>query len=574
MAQMAQQMMPNGVLDMIVKQAKLGEGFTGKGDVAIAMLNPKSVGMDFAKLVEEQMDASMAGPQQNPPKEVKLPFVVVLPGKSIESVFPKKTFQNTKKGAFTELTLPNGKVLAMEKGKYVILSPNAKALTVVKESNAGVLKDLRSDHALETLKGEMAIHINMRVSGPIFNDIIKTFEAGIQKQKQMMAQGGMGGMGGMAMIMMGPMNMMEKILPVYRDMISQVDAVTMTGKFVPTGLVFRELATYKEGSEWAKKIDNYKPTDKDLLGKVPSHGWVLAGGSHELPGIRTATDLYLDMFDSMLAMSPAGGLGAYRPKLSNVARDLTKEVDTMQFVIGSAAQGKGLFGMTCVMEGDSAKKITGVMETGTELIDELITKKFGQMNPSGAMPKISYKEDNEKIEAGMLDVVDITHPELAGMSERERNEMKKVLGEDRIRFYVGKPDEQTVVVTMGGATGQMAASLQAATAKKDSIMSSRWMTVPKQYLPKKPAMIMVFNGSNLYDLIISGTKKMNPMAELPAGRISCRTPVALAVELEKDTARSVCYVPTKLIKDGIVLYLSMQGGGGGGGPAPMGPGGF
>jgi hypothetical protein len=128
------------------------------------------------------------------------------------------------------------------------------------------------------------------------------------------------------------------------------------------------------------------------------------------------------------------------------------------------------------------------------------------------------------------------------------------------------------VVTFGGGTGQMAMSLKSAKTDKGTIMSSQWMTVPKQYLPKKPAMVMVFNGSNLFDLIISGMKKMAPMQELPSGRISCRTPVAIGVELEKDTARSVIYVPTKLIKDTVVLYLSMQGGGGGGGP--VGPGGF
>lgn len=568
LGQMANQAMPDGVLKMIVKEARLGDGFTGEGDVAIAMLNPKDVGMDFSKLVEERMNTMMGDGGQQPPKEVQLPFVVWLPGKSIESVFPKKDYNPTKKGAFTELSLPTGKMLAMEKGKYVILSPNAEALTVVKKSKLGVLKDLRNDHALEILRTEIGIHMDMKVAGPILNDIIKTFEKFIQKQKE-------AGGGGMGMMMMGPMAMMDKIMPTYRDLLEQVSAVTVTGKFVPTGVVVRELATYKTNSEFGRMIAAYKPTDKDLLGKLPDHNWVLAGGGHNLPGIKKAVSLYLDMMDSALEMSPVGGLGQYRAKFSKLTEDMTKEIDTLQFVIGGAAQGNGMFGMTCVMEGDSAKKITGVMKSGTELIDELINKKFGQMDPSTAMPKISYVEDNAEIDAGKLDVIDITHPELAGMSEQERGMMKKVLGEDRIRFYVAQADKNTAVVTMGGSTQQMAVSLKSAKAGTGSIMNSRWMTVPKQYLPKKPAMIMVFNGSNLFDLIISGMKKVAPEAELPAGRISCRTPVAMGIALEDDTAKSVIYVPTKLVKDSVVLFLSMQGGGGGGGGAgPMGPGGF
>ncbi|MFW5731924.1 MAG: hypothetical protein ACOCZU_01830 [Planctomycetota bacterium] len=568
LGQMANQAMPDGVLKMIVKEARLGDGFTGEGDVAIAMLNPKDVGMDFSKLVEERMNTMMGDGGQQPPKEVQLPFVVWLPGKSIESVFPKKDYNPTKKGAFTELSLPTGKMLAMEKGKYVILSPNAEALTVVKKSKLGVLKDLRNDHALEILRTEIGIHMDMKVAGPILNDIIKTFEKFIQKQKE-------AGGGGMGMMMMGPMAMMDKIMPTYRDLLEQVSAVTVTGKFVPTGVVVRELATYKTNSEFGRMIAAYKPTDKDLLGKLPDHNWVLAGGGHNLPGIKKAVSLYLDMMDSALEMSPVGGLGQYRAKFSKLTEDMTKEIDTLQFVIGGAAQGNGMFGMTCVMEGDSAKKITGVMKSGTELIDELINKKFGQMDPSTAMPKISYVEDNAEIDAGKLDVIDITHPELAGMSEQERGMMKKVLGEDRIRFYVAQADKNTAVVTMGGSTQQMAVSLKSAKAGTGSIMNSRWMTVPKQYLPKKPAMIMVFNGSNLFDLIISGMTKVAPEAELPAGRISCRTPVAMGIALEDDTAKSVIYVPTKLVKDSVVLFLSMQGGGGGGGGAgPMGPGGF
>jgi hypothetical protein len=568
LGQMARQMMPDGVLKMIVKEARLGKGFTGKGDVAIAMLNPESVGMDFAKLVKERMDmmSGAGGDMQNPPEEIKLPFVVLLQGDSIKGVFPEKPFKPTKKGAFTELSMPTGKMLAMKKGKYIVLSPNAEALSVVKKSRVGVVKDLRSDHALQALKSEIAVHINMKVSGPILNDIIKNFEAFLQEQKQ-------GGGGGMAMMAaMGPMVMMDKILPTYREMIAQVDAVTMTGEFVPTGLLVRELATYKKDSEWGKKIAAYKPTDKDLLGKVPDHNWVLAGGCHNIPGVKKGVGLYLDMIDSMMGMSPMGGLGKYRARFAKLTENMTKEIDTMQFVIGGAAGGNGVFGVTCVMEGSSAKKITATMKDGTELIDDLITNKFGQMNPNAAMPKLSYVEDNAEISAGKLDVIDITHPDLAGMSQQERAMMKKFLGEDRIRFYIAEPKKDTAVVTFGGGTGQMAMSLKSAKTDKGTIMSSQWMTVPKQYLPKKPAMVMVFNGSNLFDLIISGMKKMAPMQELPSGRISCRTPVAIGVELEKDTARSVIYVPTKLIKDTVVLYLSMQGGGGGGGP--VGPGGF
>ncbi|MFP4052311.1 MAG: hypothetical protein ACLFV7_00420 [Phycisphaerae bacterium] len=558
LGQMAQQAMPNGLLKMITQQAGLGEKFSGKGDVAIVMLDPKTVNMDFAKLVKQRMDMMMPSDQMPPePEEVKLPFVVYLPGTDIENIF--KAYNPVKKGDFYQLTLPTGPMMATTRGKHILLSPGTDALNVCRKSNKGMIGDIRNDHVMKMLQSEIGIHMNMKVTGPIVNDIIKTFEQFIAKQEAAMAQGGGGPA---AMMVMGPMMMVKKILPTYRDRLSQLNAVTMVGRFVETGLLVEELGTYKKDSEMGKEFLAYKPTDKDLLGNLPDLPYVVAGGCHNMPGISKGVDIYLNMIDSMLQMSPAGPLGAQRGKIDKFANSMIKETDTLQFVVGGAANGNGLFGVTCVMDGDDARKITGLMKEGTQLIDTVLRQKLGQMDPDAAQLKLAYIEDAGSVSGTKLHAVDITHPDLAGMSERERTDMKKVLGEDRIRFYLAQADKDTVVATFAGSTDQMAASLKTANGK-GTLGSSKWMAEPRKYMPKKPAMLMVVNGSNLFDLIISGIRKMNPDEELPAGRISCRTPVALGVGIEGDTATSTLYVPTKLVKDAVVLYLSMQGGGGG-----------
>jgi hypothetical protein len=510
--------------------------------------------------VKERMEMMMPSDQMPAePTEVKLPFVVYLPGTDIENIF--KAYNPVKKGDLYQLTLPTGPMMATTKGKHILLSPGADALKVCRQSRKSMIADIRSDHAMKMMQSEIGIHMNMKITGPVVNDIIKTFEQFIAKQEAAMAQGG-GGPG--AMMVMGPMMMVKKMLPAYRDMISQLNAVTMVGRFVETGLVIEELGTYKKDSEMGKEFLAYKPTDKDLLGNLPDLPYVVAGGCHNLPGVSKGVDVYLNMIDSMLQMSPVGPLGAQRGKIDKFANSMIKEIDTLQFVVGGAANGNGLFGVTCVMEGDDARKIVGLMKEGTQLIDTVLRQKLGKMDPDAAQLKLAYIEDAGSVSGTKLHAIDITHPDMAGMSERKRAEMKKVLGEDRIRFYVAQADKDTVVATFAGTTDQMAASLKTATGK-GTIGSSKWMAEPRKYMPKKPAMLMAINGSNLFDLIISGIRKMDPDEELPAGRISCRTPVVMGTGIEGDTMTSTLYVPTKLVKDAVVLYLSMQGGQGGGG---------
>ena len=75
-------------------------------------------------------------------------------------------------------------------------------------------------------------------------------------------------------------------------------------------------------------------------------------------------------------------------------------------------------------------------------------------------------------------------------------------------------------------------------------------------MPKQTAALVLLNAGNLMELILAGMKKMDPEGEaaLPF-QVTCKTPLAIGVGVEKNAAHVAIYVPTKLVKEvaGLVM---------------------
>ncbi len=562
---MTKQMMPKGSLQFVIDQLQLGEGFTGEGGVALAMLDPETVDMDFVELLNRFMNQMMPmGPQMQQPQqeeEIKLPFLLIMPGKDVSTVFAK--YQPEKDGQFTKITLPTGEMTGVTLGDHIVLSPGKEALNVMMKAKGSIISDMPKNHAATIAQSDIGIFVNMKETGPIFNGVIKSFEQKIKQQQESLRQMYQENDMAMPPMAMGPMGMMNSALPHYRKMVDQLETITIGGRFVETGIVLEELVNYKEGSDLGKKLVKLEPTGQINFNKLPDLPYVLAASGQMLPGLDNAASTYTDMFDGLFRETPAGALSPEtHKKIDSLVKGAYEHIDTIQFVGGGAPGGKGLFSLGMVITCDDSAKVKKLLQTKTEILNTIFSTKMGNIEDDFKDLKISYVKGSQTVKDTEVDVVDITHPEMASMSERVRDEMQKVLGEDRFRIYIAAPDKKTVLVSFAG-TVSMIEELMKTDDGSGRIGKSKFMKEPMKYMPEQPALLVAFNGSNLFDLIIAGTRKMDPDAELPAGRIACRTPIMVGSEIDGLEVHTTCYVPAKLVKDSVVLYLSIQGGGGG-----------
>ncbi len=568
---MAEKAMPEGMLPALRKMMGMAASWTGDGPTALVMLNPKSVGMDFAKMVERRMAASMGvAPAPEQAEEIKLPIIWLVPGEDLREVFaPQKPEMQ---GGFATIKLPNTALLATNLGRYIALSPNLEALKVLKASKQSCLTELDAEHLALVAKSEVAVHVNMEVSGPILRDILKAVEETIKKQQEEQARQfeemmrRMQEEGGEGPPMMGPppttgpMNAVRIMLAWYRDFLKSLGDTTLGARFVPTGVVLEQLVSWEKTSEIGKLLLAAKATPGPLLNRLPDLPYVLAAGtSGGIEGAEKVIDLYLQMIDAVVSSTPLGAIQPKdREKIMALAQEMVKQTRGVQFVAGGAPGGHGLFALAAVIDCQDAAKVKSLIADGVAVIDNLIREKVVNMGREDTKPPhIAYVKGPETAGQVAVDAISITHPDMAEMTEKARENMRKVLGEDKIQMYVAAPDQTTVVVTFGGTADMLAATLKTA-GGKGGIETSQHLAEPLKYMPKNRSTLLAINGSNLFDLIIDGKKKMDPEAEPPSARIACRVPVVIGAAIEGASTRTVAYVPTRLVKDAVLVWLSMQ----------------
>jgi len=525
-------------------EGMLGEGFNPNGGLAVVMLDAQQYGIDLPKLVMPQQAAD-GGEAEEAKEEPKLPFVMFLAGSSVEDVLTK--FQPEKDGDFYKVMMPPGPMYAAKQGGYVIVSPNTKALKAIQAGGAGnVTKELTKDQLQAVTESDIAVHVNMKVTGPVLSEFLKQLEKQMAEMKEMMAEGH----GGMAMGPMGMMTMYADLLPMYREMLGQMQGMTMAGRFVKTGLVFEQILQWDPASEYGKAMAGFKAPKGDLVGRLPNNPYVLAVGAGMQMDESTRA-LGVDMIGKWLS-------GLDKETLDRVKK-LTdafyQEAEQMQIVIGGAPKGSGVFGMACVLRCKDSEKVKALLAEKTTLIKPIIKGLIPQVKEEEDFEalKIEYNKAVEKVAGLDIDTVEITHPEMAEMPDREKEEMTKALGEAKVRFFVAAPDKNTVVVTFGGYKPFLEEALKVAKSGEGTILKDEAASEAMKHMPKNLASLVLLNGANLYQVIVEGAKTMEPGAEDPAFEVACKTPVAIGSGVSGSSQRTVVYIPSALVKDGVGL---------------------
>ncbi len=538
------------VITLLKGGAQLGEGFNAKGGFGAVLLDLKAFDINLMELIGGAMggggDSPEAGAQ--PKAKQKLPVVFFIPGKDVKGVLGAYNPQQA--GKYMTVNLPPGPMFAGQIGSYVMISPNDKALDAIAAATKMASAELPAEQLKAISESQLAICLNGKVAGPALIEIMQLAEA------QATAQAGE----------MAPL--LGTYFKIYRELLAQLDTVTLAGRFVEGGLVFDELISFQPETPYAKAVAAAKMTGKAGLDALPNMPYVLAMGAVASTTPQNV-QMGLDMINSMLLSKPMADMpDDLKAGIKKSYQDTIDQITGVQFVGGGGAPaGSGVFGLSFVIQCKDSAKMKDILAESTGLAQKLI-KHFGKDEPDANSVVIKYVKGLEPVGQISADAIVIESPKLEKMEESERAEMKKVLGEDKIHVRVLATDKNTVVVTIGGASAFFAEAVKAATAHSGKIGTDADSMAAIKHLPAARNLVMLFSASNLYDVIVSGMKTMAPQTELPPFKINCKTPIAMGAGTTGQSAHVVVFIPTDLIKDVAGMVMMFTGGAGGGNPPP------
>jgi hypothetical protein len=540
------------VLTMLKGAALLGDGFNPKGSFGAVMLDLKAFDINLMELIAPQVSVTAdSGNEQaaQPKAKPKLPVVFFIPGKDVKSVLG--AYKPEQAGKYMTVTLPPGPMFAGQIGSYVMISPNDKALDAVAAATKMAASELPAEHLKAINAAEIAICFSGKVAAPAIIEMMQIGEA------QMTAQAGE----------MGPL--IGTYFKIYRELLSQLDMVTLAGRFVEGGLVFDELVSFQPDTPQAKAMATAKLLGKADFNALPDMPYVLAVTAAASSSPQT-TQIGLDMINSLLVSQPAAGMpDDLKAAIKKAYQDTMDQVTGMQFVGGGAPAGSGVFGLSFVIQCKDSDKMRDILADSAGIAQGLI-KHFGKDEPDANGIVVKYVKGIETVGQTSADAIVIESPKLEKMEEPDRAEMKKALGEDKLRMRIAATDKNTVVMTIGGSGAFFAEAVKAAAAGTGKIGTDANSLTAMKHMPAELSMVALFSASNLFDVIVTGMKVISPEEELPPFKINCKTPIAIGAGTTGQSAHFVVFIPTDLIKDGASMFMmfTQRMGGGPGNPPP------
>ncbi|MFB3892270.1 MAG: hypothetical protein ACE15C_09630 [Phycisphaerae bacterium] len=535
--------MPDGLMAFIKSQFKFGEGFNASGGVAAAMLDPAPFGIDMEANIKDRMSGKKG--------DLQLPFVVFVPSKDVDSVFAgAKDLKKEQVGKFTKITLDVGPIYAIASNGYVLLSPVDKALTSVMEATKKATGELTKDQAALIGRSDVAVQVNMKIAGPMIIKIMGL--AGKKASEKAAASGAPLPSAGM---MPGDFG---KIMEIYKDVLAQVQGLTMAARFDKTGLVIEELVDFAPDSALGKALAAMKPKDKPLLGRLPNFSYVLAFDGPATPNAGGAAGAEIARLQKMStdwltgAIAKAGGgkiSDETIARLNKIMEGCQQDVTSAQCVIGQATDTGGMFGVAFVIECKDAEKMKSLLADMCGVGEEVLKAALSEKAPEIKDLSITYKKNQP-------DAIEIAHPKITKLSEEELELLKSILGEPKVRFLVSAADKNTVVVTFGGAQAFHDAAVKAAK-EGGTIPADKGVMDAMKFMPRNLVGVMVFSGTDLADLIKKGVSTLGVAP--PPFKATTQTPIAIGAGVTGSTEHVVIYVPSAEIKDLMNIVNVLKG---------------
>jgi len=363
----------------------------------------------------------------------------------------------------------------------------------------------------------------------------------------------------------------DQLVKVWGDMAAQVQNLSFTIQLGKTSLLIQEYVCVEPNTAMAKAMKAVPAGQKAGLDRLPNLPYVLACGL--LPQAKMQTEQ--EMQDMVLKLVAAGMTkNANVPEatakkitdqIAAISKTWTEQVTAVQFVVGGAPENTGAFGAAAVISCKESAKVRASLADCTDLATSLLAA-MGEEEPDLAKLTVSYAKDAEKAGSASVDVIEFTHPSLAELGDEEKEGMKKVLGEDKIRILMSVPDEKTVVVAFGGGTAMLEEALK--TAKGGGpIAKDAGVVEAMKVMPKQPTMVLVLDAAHLMDVARKAADALS--APIPPIALTGKTPIAIGGGVSDDMVHVVIYVPNDLVKDVVnTVKMFLTGMGGGAEPGP------
>jgi len=357
----------------------------------------------------------------------------------------------------------------------------------------------------------------------------------------------------------------------YRTIINEMDATTLAARVDGAGVLVDGMLSWRPQSDWATLAAGFSNPAKVSLARLPNLPYVLAAG-----GVADQNEKAVDLSNKMTARL-LSGMGLDFPeettkRITKVSEAICRQVTGVQVVVGGAPPGSGVFGLAYVLECKDANAAKAIVSDYVALILSMI-RNIPEADPEFEKITISYVKKAQSVGNISVDAIVVSHPEMEDMDEEDREQMKAIFGEDKLRVLVAAVDDKTLVMTLGGSTAMLEAAIKAARGGGGGkILSPGLSARIAKYLPAKTTCLCLFNAGNLMDVIAKGAQALGGEGLTPIPfRIATKAPVVLAGGVTGKAHHVVVQVPSGLIKEVIqgiqkVLAEKFLGGRGSGPP--------
>jgi hypothetical protein len=566
-----QPLLSEKVLDKIRQAAKIGEGFNANGGFAVVMLDPQVYGVDIVEMIAG--DKKEPKPGEAPKKEALPPVILIVPTTDKTLTNMLANFNPVKEGNYVKIQKAGAKMpmYCMVAGNYAMIGPNLKAV----QNMAGgvrrpVITKLSATDKAVIARNDVAGWINIKMIAPIANAAMTRMEKEMAEREKRIAEmrkrraeernrGGprRGGRPVGPGLAMG--QAMVGNFPAFKEMLKQLDDLSFGLRITKDGIMVEGRCSYLPKSIMRRALSLCKPVAGSLLNRLPSMPYVLALGTRNDP--KTPKDFNIKQIKNALNNEPFKDLTAEaKAKCLKVFLELDEQIESMQVYAGGITTGTGQVGAVCVLECKSAEKVKALLADGTAVATEIIK---GIDEKDIQKLTVKYHKALETVGSRKVDVIDIDHPELLKMDESDRQKMKAILGEDKVRLLITAVDKKTLVITIGGSKSLLVEAMK--TAKGTGMLHTNpGITRALAKLPKKRTAVVLYNVGNIFKIItnISAAigEEMPPIPPIVADE-----PFAGSISIEGTDISATGYLPISTIgevtKVFMMFMMRMRGGG-------------
>ncbi len=544
-------MMPGSVLNVLKQQMGIQQGLDDQGSFALVVLDPSRFGWGAAEMTGQ---APPPGP---------LPIVLVIPASDPASLFAN--FETAQEGDYLQVMLDGEPWVAQARQGMTVLAPQPRMIETLAASEESVTGQMPEQHLAVIRKAGLSGYADMQV--------LQGFMlASIDQAEQQMAQMEEGGFLPPPMLVV--IRAYQALLPMYREIIPQMQGISLNLAVTQPGLVLREYVTYVPDSDLGRLME---AMDAEGAGfsHLPDLKYVLAMAANwSWPEDEQAVGLWEQMARDFMVRFLTAMDVPEQPRQQAVEAYLALATQMSRYEIyagGAVEDEPGVFGLATVMEVEdqqaALEQIRNLTESVFTMLQSMRPEVVTAEEPAETAEdrlRLQWQESSQEVEGVSVTAVVLEGANLTEGDAEEMEKLRTILGEERAVFYVAPVGENLIVVTYGGGQPFLAQAIRGAQSDESAIEPGPQVNAVLDELPGEPMFVGLFSVANLIDVMKTGMQQVSPerYEYHPLANIEFQadTPLAMAAGIEGTGVHYVVFVPTEVVGETVRLWQQMMAG--------------